>query len=118
MHIAFPFSLSAQGTTATVDRQQHLRNLIEQLLFTAVGERLMRPEFGTWLRKSIFAPLSSETTSAVEAMVQGALQQHLSEELTVQSARSRVQESQLHVAIVYTDRQSGKSNQHTFTGTF
>ena len=42
----FPYHFDGRGRTATTDRDDHIRDLIEQVLFTAPGERVMRPDFG------------------------------------------------------------------------
>jgi Bacteriophage baseplate protein W len=115
-YIAFPFSLSPEGRTRMVDRRKHLRHLIEQLLFTSPGERVMRPEFGTHLRKSLFAPLSPETASGMEAMVQGALQMQLAEDVAVLSVKAEASESELHVAVEYADRKTGDRVLEEFEG--
>ena len=47
MNIAFPYSIDVSGRTATADNATHIRDLIEQVLFTAPGERVMRPDFGS-----------------------------------------------------------------------
>jgi len=46
MNIAYPFRFDGRGRTALADDDRHIRDLIEQLLFTNPGERVMRPEFG------------------------------------------------------------------------
>jgi hypothetical protein len=55
MDIDFPFSLDGRGrTTAAADDDKHIRDLIEQLLFTSPGERANRPDFGTGLLQLVF----------------------------------------------------------------
>jgi hypothetical protein len=39
---------------------EHIRDLIEQVLFTSPGERVNRPDFGSGLRQLVFAPNSDE----------------------------------------------------------
>ena len=45
----FPCALDGRGRTAATDHDDHVRDLIEQVLFTAPGERVMRPDFGSGL---------------------------------------------------------------------
>ncbi len=52
-YLAFPFRIGAGGP-ATSDRARHVREQIEQVLFTAPGERVFRPEFGAGVRDLIF----------------------------------------------------------------
>lgn len=116
MHIAFPFSVAPDGRSRLADRPAHLRQLIEQILFTSPGERVMRPEFGTHLRKILFAPLSTESAAAVETMVQAALQQHLAQEIAVVSVKAESRESELHVAVEFTDRRDGEKRREEYVG--
>jgi hypothetical protein len=37
MNIDFPFHFDSRGRTATTDYDDHIRNMIEQLLFTSPG---------------------------------------------------------------------------------
>ena len=47
MQISFPYRVTGAGRTAHADYEQHVRHLIEQVLFTAPGERVNRPGLGT-----------------------------------------------------------------------
>jgi phage baseplate assembly protein W len=58
-NIDFPYRFDGHGRTATAQRDQHLRNLIEQVLFTSPGERVMRPDFGSGLLALVFEPNGS-----------------------------------------------------------
>ena len=49
MEIAYPFHVDGRGRSAPADANEHIRQMIEQVLFTAPGERVNRPEFGTGL---------------------------------------------------------------------
>lgn len=54
-YMSFPLSIGAAGA-ATSTRQDHVREQIEQVLFTAPGERWFRPEFGIGVRALVFEP--------------------------------------------------------------
>lgn len=54
-YMAFPFRVGADGV-GTTDRTKHVREQIEQVLFTAPGERVFRPEFGAGVRNLVFEP--------------------------------------------------------------
>ena len=58
INIAFPLAFDGTGRTALADRDAHIRQMIEQLLFTEPGERVMRPTFGCALLQLVFAPNS------------------------------------------------------------
>lgn len=54
-YMKFPFRIGSNGSEA-VGRAQHIREQIEQIIFTDPGERVFRPEFGAGLRRAIFEP--------------------------------------------------------------
>ena len=64
MNTVFPYQFDARGRTAEADDERHIRDLIEQLLFTAPGERVNRPTFGSGLLQLVFAPNSPELAAA------------------------------------------------------
>jgi phage baseplate assembly protein W len=74
MEIRFPFGFNGRGRTAEADGDAHLRQLIEQVLFTYPGERVNRPDFGSGLMQLVFAPSGEELATAAQFLVQGALQ--------------------------------------------
>ena len=45
---------------AATSDDDHIRDLIEQVLFTSPGERVMRPDFGAGLLALVFEPNSVE----------------------------------------------------------
>ena len=47
MNIDFPFHFDSRGRTALTDESDHIRDMIEQLIFTNPGERVNRPDFGS-----------------------------------------------------------------------
>lgn len=53
--MAFPLTIGDQGAAGS-DRRAHVREQIEQLLFTHPGERWFRPEFGVGIRALVFEP--------------------------------------------------------------
>ena len=116
MQIAFPFHLDHRGRTARADPEEHVRELIEQLLFTAPGERVNRPDFGTGLRELVFAPNSPELASATQLLVQGALQQWLGERIQVDAVEVESEDATLRVAVRYTVRRDRQQRVARFEG--
>lgn len=106
MHIAFPYRLDGRGRTADADLDTHVRHLIEQVLFTAPGERVNRPTFGTGLGQLLFAPNSSELATATQFLVQGALQQWLGDVIQVEAVETLSVESTLQVTVRYVVRRT------------
>jgi len=115
MNIAFPFHLDSRGRTASATDEEHIRQMLEHLLFTSPGERINRPDFGTGLMQLVFAPNSPEIASATQFLVQGALQQYLGEYIQVESVEVRNMEATLEITIQYLVRRSHKRQTATFT---
>ncbi len=104
MQIDYPFHLDSRGRTATTDQDEHIRDLIEQVLFTAPGERVNRPTFGSGLLQMVFDPNSAELAAATQFLVQGSLQQWLGDLILVNALEVRSVDSTLEVSVVYTIR--------------
>ena len=102
MQVAFPFHLDGRGRTATAGEDEHVRDLIEQVLFTAPGERVNRPDFGSGAQQLLFGPASPEVASTVQAVVRGALQQWLGDRVLVEAIDVSSDESRLRIAVQYT----------------
>lgn len=101
IYLDFPYALDGRGRTALAGEERHVRNLIEQLLFTHPGERVNRPDFGSGLLQLLFAPNSAELAAALQFTVQAGLQQHLSEWIEVDSVDVRAEDSTLRVRVNY-----------------
>jgi len=101
MQIDYPFHIDGRGRTADTDQDDHIRDLIEQVLFTAPGERVNRPAFGSGLMQLVFAPNSDELATATQFLVQGALQQYLSDLIQVLNVKVESQEATLQVTVEY-----------------
>jgi phage baseplate assembly protein W len=54
-YMRFPFRVGPDGAR-TSERSAHVREQIEQVLFTVPGERVFRPEFGAGVRNLVFEP--------------------------------------------------------------
>lgn len=106
MNLDFPFRFDGRGRTATTTDEGHIRDLIEQVLFTAPGERVNRPTFGSGLMQLVFAPNSDELAAATQFLVQGALQQWLGDVIQVESVQVESQDATLRVTVQYMIRRS------------
>jgi uncharacterized protein len=113
-NIAFPYQIDGGGRTALADVDTHIRDLIEQLLFTSPGERVNRPDFGTALQQLVFAPNSPEVASATQFLVQGALQQSLGELIVIEGVNVDSQDATLTVTITYMVRRTQQRQSATF----
>jgi phage baseplate assembly protein W len=115
MHVAFPLRADARGRTARVDDQAHVRDLIEQVLFTAPGERVNRPDFGCGLKSLVFRPNSDVLAAATQTLVKGSLQRWLQNEIQVEAVEVHAEDSRLEVTVAYSVRLTGEQRVDIFT---
>ncbi|MGY2012124.1 GPW/gp25 family protein [Nocardia gipuzkoensis] len=115
MNIDFPYGFDESGRTATATDDDHLRDLIAQVLFTAPGERVMRPDFGSGLHALTFEPNSAALATTTQALVQGALQQWLGHLITLESVEVSVDDSTLSVAVHYVTLRTQQHRTDRFT---
>jgi phage baseplate assembly protein W len=101
MQVDFPFHTDARGRTARVDGDAHVRDLIEQVLFTSPGERVNRPMFGSGLLQLVFDPNRQEMATATQMLIQSSLQQWLGDVIEVEDATVEGGEGKLVVTVVY-----------------
>ncbi|MEU3660525.1 GPW/gp25 family protein [Streptomyces sp. NPDC032940] len=109
MHIDFPYDVDASGRTSATRYADHVRGMVEQVLFTTPGERVNRPDFGCGLLDLVFAQNGPELAAAVEMTAQAALQRWLGDLLTVESLTVRAEESTLAVSVSYVLTATGES---------
>jgi hypothetical protein len=100
-NFGFPYRIDSAGRTADATEEAHVRELVEQLLFTDPGERVNRPDFGAGLRQLLFAGNSPELASATEYMVQGALQRWLGDRVHVEAVQVKSVEDRLEITVQY-----------------
>ena len=106
MYVDYPYHFDARGRTAETDTSDHIRDLIEQVLFTAPGERVNRPDFGCGLQRLVFAPNSDELAAASQFIVQGALQQWLGDLIELNDVEVFSEDAKLFITITYTERRT------------
>lgn len=104
--IDFPFQFDGRGRTAQSDENEYIRELIEQVLLTAPGERVMRPSFGSGVRQLLFGAASPEVATASQYLVQSSLQQWLADLITVEAVEVEAQDSALLISVQYVVRRS------------
>jgi len=106
MSLDYPFHVDSRGRTAQTDSDEHIRDLIEQVLFTAPGERVNRPTFGTGLLQLVFMPTSDELVTATQFLIQGALQQWLGDVIQVEGVVVERDEGTIRVNVQYVVRRA------------
>jgi len=114
MNIDFPFHFDSRGRTATTDDNDHIRNMIEQFLFTNASERVNRPDFGSGLLQLIFAPNSPELASTLQFTVQAGLQQWLGDVIEVRELEVTSEEATIRVELKYLVRRTQEVRGTTF----
>jgi uncharacterized protein len=114
MNLDFPYHFSRSGRTAETDEASHVRDLIEQVLFTAPGERVMRPDFGSGVAQLVFALNSVEVAGATQMLVQGALQKWLADRIAVLEVRVDSVDAELRVTVRYQLLRDGRVVTETF----
>lgn len=115
MRIDYPFHLDGRGRSATTSEDEHIRDLIEQVLFTNPGERVNRPTFGCGLGRLVFAGNSDDLAAATQFLVQGALQQWLGTLIQVEAVQVDSFDSTLRVSVQYLVRRSQQRRVEQFT---
>jgi phage baseplate assembly protein W len=106
MQVAFPFQFDSRGRTAEAGDEDHIRQMIEQVLFTSPGERVNRPTFGCGLLQLVFAPNSDALAAATQMSIQGALQQWLGDLISVQEVQVENEDATLRVRVQYVIRRT------------
>jgi phage baseplate assembly protein W len=114
MNIDYPFHIDGFGRTAQADDPQHVRDMIEQFLFTNPGERVNRPDFGSGLLQMIFAPNSPTLAAALQFTIQAGLQRWLGDVIELQSLQVTSQDSTLQVDLQYVLRATRQQVNDTF----
>ncbi|HZD09411.1 MAG: GPW/gp25 family protein [Candidatus Angelobacter sp.] len=113
-YLDFPFDFDGSGRAARTDPDDHVRDMIYQLLFTNPGERVNLPDFGCGLLQMVFRPNSEALAAATQLLVQGALQQWLGDVIAVQKLSVNNIEERLEINLVYLRRDTGQQVQVQF----
>ncbi len=111
-YLAFPFRVSAGGAEIS-NRSDHVREQIEQVLYTDPGARVFRPDFGAGVRTLIFEPNDSTLWELTRQRLTASLAAALQGEVDPKTLRVEVegQGEQLLVTISYTLATVGHSQQ-------
>jgi phage baseplate assembly protein W len=111
----FPYHFDTRGRTASAGEDDHIRDMIAQVLFTAPGERVNRPDFGSGILELVFAPNSDELATATQFLVQGALQRWLGDLIVVEAVAVESDEGLLRVTVRYVVRRTQQRRIDQFT---
>src|SRR5215471_3653449 len=101
----YPYSVHNAGAPNTTGPDDHLRDLILQVLFTNPGERVNLPEFGVGVQQLVFAPNSDMLRASAQFLISNNLQRWLGDRIDVNqvSVTSQLGEEELvTIEITYT----------------
>jgi phage baseplate assembly protein W len=101
----YPYSAGSTGAPKTTPADDHLRDLILQVLFTNPGERVNLPAFGVGVQQLVFAPNSDTLRTSAQFLISTGLQQWLGDRIKVNqvSVSSQLgEEETVLIEIVYT----------------
>lgn len=113
-HLDFPVHVDGRGRLATTDADDHVRDMIHQVLFTSPGERVNRPDFGCGLLQLVFMPNSEPLAIATQFTVQSALQRWLGDIIKIERVDVAAEEAELRVDVVYRRLLDGVQRTATF----
>lgn len=90
------------------DYPSYVRQLIRQVLLTAPGERVNRPDFGAGLRRMVFSPIDEASATLLQTTVYQSLERWLGNIIAIDAVDVRAVDSTLTVDISYTIKSRGE----------
>ena len=105
MTFGFPFAVSSGGRITASGGDEAIRGKIIQVLFTAPGERVNKPDFGCGLFNLVFEPNDAVMAAAMEFTVGQALTRWMREDIIIDAVSVEAQEERALIQVVYTHRQ-------------
>ncbi len=108
MNIAFPYHIDGRGRSAESDNDGHIREMIEQFIFTNPGERLNRPDFGSGLQQLIYTTNRPELASALQFTIQAGLNRWLGDLIELRSLEVLNDGAELHITLSYVVRRTNE----------
>jgi phage baseplate assembly protein W len=96
----FPYAVGGSGTPKTTTADDHLRDLIVQVLFTSPGERVNLPEFGVGVQRLVFAPDSEALRTSAQFLIATSLQRWLGDRIELEQVSVTSDAGAEHVAVI------------------
>jgi phage baseplate assembly protein W len=114
--LKFPFHIGENGPELS-RRAAHVRSQIEQVLMTAPGERVFRPDFGVGVQQLVFEPNSSALWSVTENRLVSTLAKALQGEVDPNTLLASVtgEGEKLNISVTYTLARIGLQEEHEFS---
>jgi hypothetical protein len=84
--LAFPFAPATSGRSTAVEEgdPDHVRQMLELLILTVPGERIMQPTLGSATMQMLFGSANGPAAAALEATLAATITQNLGTYLTLQ----------------------------------
>lgn len=101
MHIDFPFQFDARGRTAETTYANHIRDMVEQVLFTTPKERVNRPDFGCGILDLVHEPAGAEMQASLDLIIKTQLHRWLGEVIEPIEVRVTVTDSTISAIVKY-----------------
>lgn len=114
-YLKFPFSMDQNGPK-TSTRSEHVREQIEQVLFTSPKERVFRPEFGIGVRRLVFEPNNTALRNTTVKRLNASLAEALHGEVDPRTLEIEVsnEDAKLNIQISYILAAINKKESFTF----
>jgi phage baseplate assembly protein W len=109
-YLDVPVAVSPAGGLRTCDAEDHLRDLVLQVLLTEPGERVNRPDFGCGVRRLVFSGSNEVLRTTAQFLITQNLDRWLGDRLRVEQVDVRADpgaEEVLRISVVYVVRQTG-----------
>jgi phage baseplate assembly protein W len=108
--IKHSFAVDRAGGRLAEERiyAEHIEQMMFQVLFTAPGERVNRPDFGCGVKRLVFAPNSEVSASIAQITIFQALTRWLGAAITVNDVKALAIDARLEIKITYTLKTRGE----------
>lgn len=83
--LAFPIQLAGDGQLRTAGADDHLRDMVLQVLLTEPGERVNLPEFGCGVARLVFAGNSDVLQATSQFLIRQNLERWLGDRLDLEA---------------------------------
>ena len=102
--LKYPYGVGGSGIPITTTGDDHLRDLILQVLFTNPGERVNLPDFGVGVQRLVFEPSDQTLRASAQFLISTNLQHWLGDRINVEQVNvtsTPGDESTVTIEIVY-----------------
>ena len=111
-YLKFPFIVDVDGPL-TSSRAEHVREQIEQVLFTSPKERVFRPEFGVGIRRLVFEPNSSALWNITHKQLLSSLAEALRGEVDSKTLEVSLEQQDSNLIILISYKLAAINRQET-----